>query len=381
MTKNIFIIAGYCAALAFLVGCGYTTEEKEAMASNEELGKEIITGYIQDKYGFTPSFESVISEKEETGPVPNLWPDATGYIMAKCTYEDASFNVVAKAETGTDEIWDNYEYDIIKNAVSDAFHTSLGTEALDLYIRYGREDSYAETGLIHDRFTTLPELYSETKFNIVYNTLDGSDQYIGSEELIDMLPASSDIVVVTYKDESSYEDCPDKDLGINGYPITGSIKNSSIYISEYFTLSESGGYSHTNYKTQTIEDSGYTWYFVYSDTDIGGVEITPAGAIDPTDWNGRGFKSAEPIGGVYHITFLDADGNVMESGGSVNIFIETEQVADHEEYSIVSGYMDGSDTKRSTIPTMQAGDKYITGTIYNKDDLIVTLLGEEQGAD
>jgi hypothetical protein len=234
------------------------------------------------------------------------------------------------------------------------------------------------TGLLHDKFSSLAELDSETKFNVIYHTLSdiGKGDDSGADKLLGTLPDAADIAVVAYRDEKSFEDCPDKDFGIDGYPITGNIKNNSIYIRDYFTLSLNNGYEYTNYKTQTLEDGAYTWYFVYAEDDVGELRIAPAEEIEPAEWNGRGFQDAESLGGIYSITFLDADGNPMESGGSANLFISTEQLGSHTEYGIVSAYTDGSASKRSMIPTLQAGESYITGSIYNKKDLAVTLLGE-----
>jgi hypothetical protein len=116
---------------------------------------------------------------------------------------------------------------------------------------------------------------------------------------------------------------------------------------------------------------------VYAEGDVGVLRITPGEEIDPAEWDGRGFRDAESLGGIYNITFLDANGAPMESGGSANLFLSTVQLGSHTEYGIVSAYTDGSSSKKSRIPTSQVGASYITGTIYNKNDLVVTLLGEK----
>jgi hypothetical protein len=365
--------------ILLLTGCGYSSEEKAEMESNEALGQEIVIEYVQDKYGFEPIVNDIISEKEEVDAVPNLWPKATGYILATCSDGERIFDVVAKAEADTDEVWDNYEYDLVKEAVSEAFEMVLGTDTLEVSLRYGHADNYAGTGLLHDKFSSLADLESETKFNVIYHTLSdiGQGDDSSADDLLGVLPNVADIAVVAYRDEKSFEDSPNKDFGINGYPIIGNIKNYSIYIRDYFTLSKNNGYEYTNYKTQTLEDGGYTWYFVYAEDDVGELQITPAEEINPAEWNGRGFQDAESLGGIYSITFLDADGNPMESEGSANLFISTGQLGNHTEYGIVSTYTDGSTSKKSRIPTSQIGESYITGTIYNKKDLVVTLLGEK----
>jgi hypothetical protein len=366
-------------SIIFCAGCGYSSEEKAQMESNEALGQELVIEYVRDKYGFDPVVNDMISEKEEVGAVPNLWPDATGYIMATCSDGYRTFDVVAKAEAETDEIWDNYEYDMVKEAVSEAFETVLGTDTLEVSLRYGHADNYAGTGLLHEKFSSLVELGSETKFNVIYHTLSDIDQGddSGAYDLLGALPDGADIAVVAYRDEQSFEDCANKDFGIDGYPITGNIKNYSIYIRDYFTLSKNNGYKYTKYKTQTFEDGAYTWYFVYAEGDVGELRITPGEEIDPAEWDGRGFQDAESLGGIYSITFLDANGAPMESGGSANLFLSTVQLGSHTEYGIVSAYTDGSSSKKSRIPTSQVGASYITGTIYNKNDLVVTLLGEK----
>jgi hypothetical protein len=364
--------------ILFCTGCGYSSEEKAAMASNETLGREIVTEYVRDKYGFDPVVQDILSEKEEVGAVPNFWPEATGYIMAECSDGDRSFDVVAKAEKDTDEVWDNYEYDKVKAAVQETFETTLGIDTLAVSLSYGHEDNYADTGLLHEKFSSLAKLDSETKFNVICHTLSDIRR-VGETDgdlLLGALPEGADIAVVAYRDEKSFADCPDRDFGIHGYPITGNIKKDSIYIRDYFTLSENKGYAYTGYKVQTIEDGAYIWTFVYETDEVASLQIDAAEALDPAQWNGRGFRDAMSLGGTYSILFLDADGNPMESGGSANLFLSTEQLGNCTEYGIVNAYTDNGTSKKSTVPTLQAGEAYITGTIYNKKDLAVSVFGE-----
>ena len=61
-------------AFTFLIGCGYTKEEKALMKSYEKNAKKNAENYIEEKYGFQAEITGTKVLKVDPGPVPDFSP-------------------------------------------------------------------------------------------------------------------------------------------------------------------------------------------------------------------------------------------------------------------------------------------------------------------
>jgi hypothetical protein len=361
-------------SLLLLTACGYTAEEKAEMASNENLGKEIAETYIKEKYGFTPKITSTTSEKSDTSPIPSFSASTTGYVYVTCEYNGETFDVVTYADKNTDKIYDNYEYTTIKNQVTETLSSTLGIDILDTNLVYGEIFDNTDTGLIHTKFTTLQDL-DTSKFIIQCNTI--STTYNVTEETMNtlsaLLPNSSDISILTYNSKESYNECTKTTFTNGSSQLDYDIYHYTLYISEYLTFSKNKEFEHMSFKTQAIEDNGYTWYFVYS-SNIDSIRIEQTTSLDASNWNGYGFKNAESISNFYTVTVTPNENAESKSSLGINIFIPAKQVSNYKSYQIIEQFTrsDG-ETVKSTVSTQLYGDTYISGTIYNKENHTIAL--------
>jgi hypothetical protein len=361
-----------------LMGCGYTAEEKAEMAANEKLGKEIAEKYIKDKYGFTPKIVSTESEKFNSDPIPSISAPPTGYVYLTCEYNGCTFDVVTYAEENTDKIYDNYEYDTIKNNISETIEDILGIIIIDTNLVYGEEFDNGATGLIHDKFTTIQDI-NVGKFIIQCNTLSSTNG--ASEETMNtlsgLLPKSSDISILTYNSKEAYDGCPKTTFTNGSSQLDFDIYGYTICISEYLTFSKNKEFEHMSFKVQSIEDNGYTWYFVYS-TNIDSISIDKVSSLQASNWNGYGFKNAESISDFYNVTITPNEKTESRSSLGVNVFIPAEQIGNCKVYQIIEQFTNNNgETVKSTVVTQLYENDYISGTIYNKEDHIIALSVEK----
>lgn len=360
-------------SLILLTGCGYTAEEKAEMSSNEKLSKEIAKTYIKEKYGFTPNIVSTKSEKSDSGPVPSFSTSATGYVYVTCEYNGETFDVVTYADENTDKTYDNYEYNTIRDKVSETISESLGIDIIDTNLLYG-EIFGSINGLIHDKFTTLQNL-NNNKFIIQCNTTSSTNTITeeSMKSLRGLLPESSDISILTYYNKEAYNECS-KTTFTNGSSQLGfDIYHYTLYISEYLTYSKNKEFEHMSFKVKTIEDNGYTWYFVYS-TNIDNISIEKTESLQASNWNGYGFKNAKSISNFYKLTITPNNDSESRSSHGVSIFIPAEQVKNYKTYKIVEQFTnDNGGTAKSTVPTQLYENNYICGTIYNEENHIIAL--------
>jgi hypothetical protein len=132
-----------------------------------------------------------------------------------------------------------------------------------------------------------------------------------------------------------------------------------------------------SFKVQSIEDNGYTWYFVYS-TNIDSISIDKVSSLQASNWNGYGFKNAESISDFYNVTITPNEKTESRSSLGVNVFIPAEQIGNCKVYQIIEQFTNNNgETVKSTVVTQLYENNYISGTIYNKEDHIIALSVEK----
>lgn len=372
------IIAGL--SLLFLAGCGYTIGDRLEIASNKKLSEKLVTNYIEEKYGFTPTIISTTTEYENTNPIPDPWPSATGYVVVKCKYNFIYFDVVTYAEEGTDKIYDNYEYGEIKEKASETIANTLKINIISTKISYGKSFKDSDGYLIHEKLNTLNELDTDSNFTIVCNVLSSTADITedNMNELSNLLPVSSNVYIVTYRDKESYY------AGITLSPsslydssLSYELLHYELFVKEYLVFLKNKEYNHVEYKLQTIEDNGYTWYLLYPTDRVESLSIEKVDGLQPSDWNGSGFVNAESISNSYRLSIINTDDSDSLSGSDVIIFIPAEQVKNYTSYDIAYQYENDDETVKSK-SSVHNIDDYITTNLRQKDNLTIALLVDNQ---
>ena len=169
ITKIINVLLVLLALLG-IIGCGYTKEEKAQMAGYEKLAKANAIEYIQNKYGFKPEVTGTKVLKVDPGPVPDLFPSATGMVNVSMKYNDVEFMVNITGEEKSIDGKDTYQ----KKEIEDAFKTQLENK---LGIKIETVDSlYSRECFISEKFTDLDSFLNGTEsgsaVDIVVKTFD-----------------------------------------------------------------------------------------------------------------------------------------------------------------------------------------------------------------
>lgn len=134
--NNVLKAALLLVVMLFLVGCGYSDEDKALMKQYEETAKINAVDYIEAKYGFKADVIKTQVLKVGSGPVPNFFPAPTGYINVTMKYSGKEFIVKINGEEYTDKGCDNYQRDEISEAFKDRLEKDLSIKIEDINLKY-----------------------------------------------------------------------------------------------------------------------------------------------------------------------------------------------------------------------------------------------------
>lgn len=147
-TKSVLFLLSFFGSI-MLSGCtAYTNEQLIERESIKDIAKQNAVSYIESKYNFTATVDSVELEDESTNDFTKLSPDATGKAYVTMSYEDESFLVYIN---GLGDDWesfsyDNYQYTDIRESLIERL------DCYDIYLNYGYSHG-DDTGLVHDYFS------------------------------------------------------------------------------------------------------------------------------------------------------------------------------------------------------------------------------------
>lgn len=360
--KRIILLLGVILSIT-VTGCGYSEEEKAEMMEYENQASENAIQYISEKYGFQASVLETDCETVDVVGVPDFSPDATGSVLVSMEYDGYEFKVMISGEEATTEGIDNYQLEEIKQAIVEEINTRADFSVREMQVIYG---SYYQNGmdlddngLVHIYYDgdNLSEVLSENNCQMVCSCVS-EDLSLIDVELIKELVGDSEILFVSYRSETDFENAGNREINLGGTPLAYGIGDSAIYIDEYQVI---GGNDEEYVKYDLRECDGI--YYIPENKDAQ-VILTETVLDDASNWNGHGFINAKQV--------LDTAYEIDSESDFLYFFVPTDMLEDKEsadtEGMIVYQYEDEEGTKYGHAVTSLSDDgRYLVGTVYMRD--------------
>lgn len=230
--KKYFVVVLLVACVVFLGGCGGLSQ------TDKSQGRENAIQYIENKYGFKPSVKSVKEQTYNGSPIPGGSASGTGYFYVKMEHEKKIFNVyISGLSPNTDGI-DNYQVDVIEDAIRQEVLAML-PNVINIDYCIGNENitpDDAYYGMISLKYdgSNLSEVLEDAQLKRIIVSLADSDLSCLTEELVkETFGSDTDILFVNYKSVEDYLEAGNTTYGLRDYGISSGIEENDAYIIDY----------------------------------------------------------------------------------------------------------------------------------------------------
>lgn len=227
---NVLKAALLLAVMLFLVGCGYSEEDKALMKSYEENAKVNAVDYIEAKYGFTADVVKTKVLKVDSGPVPSIFPAPNGYVNVTMKYNGKEFLVKINGEEYTNVGLDDYQKEEICEAFKDRLEKDLSIKIEDINLLYMTDC------LIEKKFTDFDSFLLEgDKRNPVSVSIKTLDD-VSEDTLKDILSTELEILIISCDNQSDVEALKNIDY-INKFKYQDNFSNPEYLDNKLFDYS------------------------------------------------------------------------------------------------------------------------------------------------
>lgn len=246
-----------------LVGCGYTREEKERMEEYKKQAEQNAIAYIEEKYNFTPSIESLNCDFIDPSPIPDFTPSPSGDVYVNANDGSQSFSIYITGIKQSTSGKDDYQADAIKRDIEAYFDNIIKIDKKSISVHYGKyrtlDDKISE---YYDQ-TNLPEIIKEYNFKIILEYIDETFDQLDDmwtdpsvKESVEILE-DMDIMLISYRDDQAYKLAGGHNFYISDDPGLFYRDNQyTIYINELAKILDHE-IEHTKYPVKQIDDTSY----------------------------------------------------------------------------------------------------------------------------
>ena len=354
----IICILAICTTL-LLSSC--MTQEQKAEFERIEAQAEINSvKYISEKYNFEAKVLNTEAETVESSLFPSH--DPTGYVTVTLMYEDKKFNVYINGDEESSEGKDNYQEELIREAIEQEAKSVLNIEAEAVCYEavYNRP---LMTSVYYDG-DNLDEVLDDIDYTVDYkiSTLNADLEKYTTEDMRMKLHECGEILIVNCADKSDFERI--KEAKLSSFLMD---KNEYvIYMKDYiwFQVNKT---EYVAIEKKTYDGFTICWY-------NGSYCTVTESFCDSSEWVGHGFiEPPTQIFGAYEVesdaerVFFYVDIDKLNTNTYDNVGIATT--------SVIKGntHYDNGNTSE------YINDKYITKDIWMSDrtDVVFTVFQGE----
>lgn len=348
----------YMLCIPLLLGGCASPEQRAQLRAVERQAAKNARNYVKEKYDFKAKVVEVQGETGENVLFPNY--DPTGYAFVTMEYLDREFQVYITGEEASTEGRDNYQKDIIMEAMEERASETFvfDTDNVHIDVIYDGTDN-----LRIDPFfdgTNIEEVSAAVRGDWEYKVYvtDVDLQNVDTQSIIDRLGQNSAVEVVNCYGKKAYE----------------SVKNGA-FTKEMNEIGDYGIYVD-DYLTFDAEESEYVDLNLVEYEEIVVVMIegtycdVEETVIDPMEWKGRGYKNPVQLSEAYAIE-TDAK--------EVFVFWDISNVDEKYLPGIALRYTyEGMQGYDGATLTEEIGSSYLSKNIYNKNysDIVAVLMME-----
>ena len=373
-------IAKVMVAFSFallMVGCGYTKEEKQLMATYEKNAKTNAVNYVEAKYGFTPKVVGTTVLKVDSGPVPDFTPAPSGRVNVSMKNGDHEFTVNISGEELNTDGKDDYQKFEIADAFKDRLSKELAINIADIDIRY-TDDSCIEP-YFTDVDSFLVDVGSQNIISIIVKTLDDISEstvqnaiYDRVELLVVSCHTQADLDVM-----SRFEYLEDHAYRHNFYRVdylNNKMMEYALYMKGHVFRNMEGEVSCKLYERKQVDDL----YYVYDKQLASGeVKVSETSDMSPAeDWSKASgkVKTLPTFINPYQVS----KSYEVDFGGlpSLQIFMAKDNQSgdDKAERYAALEYIDNDGQKVYTHIGLHKVEDYYSFTLDNYDDMKFALM-------
>ncbi len=307
--KKIWIILCTLFTITIMSGCA-TDEQIAELEAVEEQAKINAADYVEEKYGFKPMIFEVEGETGDDTLFPNYEP--TGYAYVTCMYHGIDFQVYITGEEASTEGIDNYQKDVILEAVQKAAADTFVFDTDNIYIDVERR-GLDMVGAYYDG-TNLLEILNSPKYSWNYTVFvtDVDLPNIDTTSILDNLGQNAKIEIINCYNAEDLSTVKTQYLADDA----GEIGHYGIYVKDYLTFSQNSN-EYMDFKV--VEHDALTVVMIEGTyCDIAET------SVDPMEWKGYGYTNPKQIFGAYAIE-TDAK--------RIFIFVNTDTIDTNDPFS------------------------------------------------
>lgn len=323
--RLLFLVAIFLCASVFLCACGYSKEEKQHRQEIMETGRENVTDYVEEKYGFTPEIEKIVVCEDWDAFTFESY--SSGYVLAVVHAEDGgdSFRVHISGEERTTKGRDDFQHGQIMADGKAYFSRMTGYEIYDIALQYTEKGATDYSYLGGEEDNLLSEIYEPGSFesflqehpmNVRIDDCLNQDLTGLEETNPDMMAFlqeytgnwGMEAILISWQSEEDYEKAFSHDYGRNGLQ-DFEIWKDGLYINSYAAFTE-GNMLGSRFERQEYDGMIFTCSDQVNGKDL---KIT----TDPNVWQDLGETRGTPLSEVYCVR--------RDGRGEVEVYIPADQ--------------------------------------------------------
>lgn len=295
LRKNVFVFFMLVMVFmfTFCTGCNDSPEQKAVNEANIERAKTNAINYVQEKYSVQAEVVETILEREQglftTTP--------TSWVLVRMKHKGKAFNVYINGGNSNTEGYDNYQEELIEDAVKDIVNKSVpGVESVYILGGKGREITYDKIAPYRDNLYSTYFTGDNLKEVIepydcytcaMYVNKDLSD--VSNGDFLELLNIGDMKLCMVSLRDASYID---RLSGLFDY------EKNAVYMSEYCEMK---GKSKKDYQTFELKQYDDFYYYVEG-ADLEDVEVKDVlKSIEVSNWNGKNIQYSKTITPAYSI--------------------------------------------------------------------------------